>query len=82
MSRWSSLQQMVFDTVGPGWLHPNLSIISLFHLYTLWTHLFGGGAIVAKVLQSPQDYMPHLTYRSLPSPNMHVILLLLRHLVA
>lgn len=81
-SRWSSWQQMVFDTAGPGQLHPKLSVISLWSFYTLWPRLLRSGAIVTEALQSPRDHMPHSNYRSLPSPGIQVILLPLRHLRA
>lgn len=54
-SRWSSQQQMVFDTAGPERLYLKLCIISLLSFYTLWPHLFLSGATVTMALQSPQD---------------------------
>lgn len=73
---------MVFDIAGTGQLRPKLSIISLLRFYTLRPHLLGSGAIVAKGLQSPRDHTPHSICMSLPSPNVQVTLLPLRHLSA
>lgn len=80
-SRWSSQQQMVFDTAGPERLYLNWAFFSSEFLYppatsfSEWSHCHYGFVVPSR---------PNIlsTCGSLPSSNTQVILLPLRHVSA